>query len=212
MSKGNKCNKCLELLEATRASLASRKDWEVKAKEADREAIKYWEEKYNNPKTDEELRQNPYCYCYHGGTGGGGSLGLEERSCDKCKQSWYVNFNEHGDAPPNDHTCEGKQCSTCGNTFIGYKCQKCEDNQNNREKEQEKQQLESSINLIQIGLKQMKLAKGQPGYSEHTVQQLERQLAELKQKYQTKFGELPSSLRDDNERERAKMETMLVCE
>jgi hypothetical protein len=66
-------------------------------------------------------------------------------------------------------------------------------------KEQEKQALEERIHRLQ---QQLNIAKklrkdGHPAYDDYAIQKLEKPLTEAKQEYQSKFGELPSSLRED---------------
>src|SRR6185295_19415432 len=100
------------------------------------EQIIYSENAYNNPKWGGggTYPNNTPIYCEYGCSFyiPAQGLGSEERHCDKCKKHWSVSFNEYGDIPPNDHTCEGKRCSKCGNTYIGYDCQKCEAEKNKR--------------------------------------------------------------------------------
>jgi hypothetical protein len=61
-------------------------------------------------------------------------------------------------------------------------------------KEQEKQALEERINRLQ---QQLNMFKRTLGFSDYDIQKIERQIAETKQEYKSKYGELPSSLRED---------------
>src|SRR5204863_4810404 len=67
------------------------------------------------------------------------------------------------------------------------------------ENNSEKQELEHLISTLQQTLKSIKwIPKNHPSYNEYQIQQIERQLAEAIRKYKAKFGELPSSLREDD--------------
>lgn len=185
----NKCSGCLQKLEAYRNSLANRKDWEVKAKIEEQKQITYWENAYNNPKG------NPCSYnCSFGIPSQG--LGGTEYGCDKCKQMDYLEHNEYGDCPP--HICKQKKCSQCNSTFVEPQCPTCEADKDRRDKEQEKQALELQIVSFQQALKAFKhIPKNHPSYNEYQKQQLEKQLTEAIRNYKSKYGELPSSLRED---------------
>ncbi|CAG8638671.1 14272_t:CDS:10, partial [Ambispora leptoticha] len=85
------------------------------------------------------------------------------------------------DCPP--HVCKEKRCNQCNTSFVELQCPKCNAEQERKNQEQEKLELEQGINYLQSTLKTLKTMKGHPGYSEYTVQQAEKQLAEAKEKY-----------------------------
>jgi len=115
--------------------------------------------------------------------------------CPKCKNTINMLSNEYGESDPNWEHDEEEYKSL----------QKDNHSPTSRD---DKKILELEINQLKITVEQFRALKkqGTPGYSEYTHQELEKQLTEKRAEYKSKFGELPNSIKDDDnsngERER----------
>jgi DDE superfamily endonuclease len=163
------------------------------------------------------------------GEGSGSSYIGEEGLCPECKSS--NNYAKGENNPPSAFKCKDEkiclQLQKDKLKELQEKTSRTEEEQTEmirlgnklgvdikypRGSESDKKELEEKINELLKGIKAFKqLPKDYPGFSEYDKQQLEKKLTELKKKYKYKYGELPNSLRDDNDnREREKRESRIA--
>ncbi|CAG8640787.1 1420_t:CDS:2 [Paraglomus brasilianum] len=138
------------------------------------EQEKLQEEIINKRKEINRLRKDP--------SNPPGWITQAEKELERLENEYRYHF-EGGDKPTVDHL--GRPIK-----------QSKEEN-----KEQEKQALEEKIKRLQQQLNMAKRLRkeGHPTYTDYEIQKLEEPLAKAKEEYKSKFGELPSSLRDNNE-------------